>query len=83
MKKKTLPCNVPCPVCGSLDIARHYRIAGDIVATYRDANTMFTSAIDLADMLTAHEYHNKVVRETITCYCRVCQLHFNTPPLRK
>lgn len=70
-----LPCDDPCPKCGSIDIYRNYRRAGD---NFDDADTPPSKFINRIS-----EFTRQASRECITHHCRVCSFDWQTKPLKR
>lgn len=68
---QSLPCNIPCPKCGSVDINRTYLKKGDTWWRLRPGQVITS--------LTG--YREKVEKDFIAHTCRVCKYTWDTDPL--
>lgn len=68
------PCELPCPKCGSLDVARHFRAAGKSWTTHnREVENPHAEG---------HMWLRTAKVDHIEHHCRCCQHDWQTEPLR-
>jgi predicted RNA-binding Zn-ribbon protein involved in translation (DUF1610 family) len=73
---QTLPCNFPCPKCGSQDIVRTYR---EKWATWQSKEF----GEYRSKYVSVSSYRVAATREHIEHHCRCCQCDWQTLPLAK
>lgn len=72
--QEPLPCELPCPKCGSLDIHRRMRLKG---SEWHSCG----SDIRESDHLSVRRHVTSAKRDCIVHICRCCQWVWETDPL--
>lgn len=74
VKRVVRLCDVPCPMCGSTDIVRHYRRTDE---TWRTHNNMDYPERNTS-LIRVGWYNATAKRNIITNHCRCCQHEWAT-----
>jgi hypothetical protein len=71
-----LPCNLPCPKCGSVDVGRLFYAKGDQVPSkgYDRCGNRYASG---------QSHYFRAFSEHLAHHCRCCQHDWQTLPLKK
>jgi len=75
-----LPCNLPCPKCGSTDVHRHYRFAGEGWSGNWNRSPMRYA--DVKEYVDNSLIGMVARKECIEHTCRVCSYLWLTDPLK-
>lgn len=70
-----LPCQIPCPKCGSADISRVFRERRETWLTYACEHVRTNRWVDV------DRHSGLCLEDIITHHCRVCQWDWETLPL--
>jgi len=73
-----MPCNKPCPKCGSVDIYRRFFRAGNdtMLGIGSKTNVLSSEWVDRHAM-----FHQPALKDVITHYCRCCGYGWDSDPL--
>jgi hypothetical protein len=74
--REVLPCELPCPKCGSKDVVRHFYATGERIPTDTHDNqpTRYSAG---------GGWYWKAAEDHIRHHCRCCQYGWDTKPLPK
>jgi len=72
-KESKLPCEIPCPKCGSSDVLRNFYREGDAYRLFDKGRKTVSSKNVLYDAFGA-----TVLKDCIIHHCRCCQFEWDT-----
>ena len=73
---KILPCEMPCPKCGTTDIHRLFKVAGS------KASLLLSLSHTSNEFVKRDKYETKVLKDCIMHHCRCCQYDWETEALK-